>query len=277
MLSRTDLAMEIAEEKGKNIKVEKRGKILFNQLVIEKKEEEEFFKKEKGKYITLEFEDIIKTVDFKPLEREIVEALSSLFEKPFQNILVVGLGNMEITCDSIGPRVAEKIFATRHIREIFSKKEGFSELKSVAVIAPNVLGKTGIETGETIKGIIEKIGADAVIAIDALACRSISRLFKTIQFSSSGISPGAGVKNSRKELSFKTLGVPVIAVGIPTVVDAVSLAEELTGKDAKENNDLILTPKDADILCIKISEVIARAVNIFLQPEIDPEILFELV
>ena len=192
-------------------------------------------------------------------------------------MMIAGLGNSEITSDSIGPAVAKKILATRHIKKDFAEKLGLKGLKSVSVIAPDVLGKTGIETVEIIKGVVEKTKPDALIAVDALAAASFKRLFSTIQLCNSGISPGSGVKNKRKEISEKTIGIPVIAIGVPTVVDALSLGFELTGKEPSFDTDLIVTPKDADILCHKITEIISSALNIFLQPDIDREIIKALV
>jgi len=123
----------------------------------------------------------------------------------------------------------------------------------------------------------KKTKAEAVIVIDALAASSIKRLFKAIQVSNAGISPGSGVKNERKEISLKTLGIPVFAIGVPTVVDAENLAEELTNSAVLENADLILTPKDADVLCKKVSEIIARAINMFLHSEEHIKTVMELV
>ena len=145
------------------------------------------------------------------------------------------------------------------------------------MVAPNVLGKTGIEVSEIIESIVKKTAPQAVIVIDALASMSITRLFKTVQLCDTGISPGSGVKNSRRELSQKTLGVPVIAVGVPTVVDALTLAFEITEELPKNDTDMIVTPKDADLLCHRISEILSSSLNVFLQPNIAPEIIFSLV
>ena len=279
---RTDLAIEFTKnENYKNIDYkseEKRnGEVLstYTEIFSEKGEKET--KKEIGKYITLEFPSVDKIDCYEEIEKETVKALKLLLGEDKKNILVVGLGNDEITSDSIGPFTVKKILATRHIAGNFAEKIGLKGLKSVSAIAPNVLGKTGIESTEILKGIIEQIKPDAVIVIDALAAGSIERLFKTIQFSNNGITPGSGVKNSRKEISEKTLGVPVIAVGVPTVVDALSLAFEITEQIPKNDVDMILTPKDADILCKKISEILSKALNVFLQPLIEPEIIFSLV
>lgn len=279
---RTDLAIEFTkaenfEKNGFKSEENKNGEVLSTYTEIFSEKGEKQIKREKGKYITLEFPSVDKIDCYEEIEKETVKALKLLLGENNKNILVVGLGNDEITSDSIGPFTVKKILATRHIAGNFAEKIGLRGLKSVSTIAPNVLGKTGIEVTEILKGIIEQTRPDAVIVIDALAAGSIERLFKTIQFSNSGITPGSGVKNSRKEISEKTLGVPVIAVGVPTVVDALSLAFEITEQIPKNDTDMILTPKDADILCKKISEILAKALNVFLQPNIEPEIIFSLV
>ena len=244
-----------------------------NILKIENEQEEKQIGKPKGDYITLKFRDLMIYDDSGEIEEEIKESLKSLNAHEYKKILVVGLGNEEITSDSIGPKVAKKILATRHIAGEFSEKIGLKGLKSVSVIAPDVLGKTGIETVEIIKGVAEKVKPDLIIAVDALAAAGFKRMFSTVQLSNTGISPGSGVKNARKEISKNTVGVPVIAIGVPTVVEATSLSYELTGKEANFETDLIVTPKDADIQCHKITEIIASALNVFLQPDIDPEII----
>ena len=282
MSIRTDLAIELSKGKEKNIKgiksEEKRnGDVLTTFTEIFSEEGEKKIGKPKGKYITLQFPSVDKIDCYEEIEKEIIKSLEKLLEKEINNILVVGLGNEEITSDSIGPSVVKKILATRHIAGEFAEKIGLKGLKSVSIISPNVLGKTGLEVTEILKGIIKQTEVEAVIVIDALAAGSITRLFKTIQFSNTGISPGSGVKNRRKEISEKTLGIPVIAVGIPTVVDALSLAFEITEQIPKNDTDMIVTPKEADLLCHRISEILARAINVFLQPEIDKEILFSLV
>ena len=278
MSIRTDLAIEeIGEEKGIKTLNKTKGEVQINEVEISDEKTAEKLNKKAGKYITVEFPSLEKITDYEDIKNGIKESLHSLLKEKDDNILVVGLGNNEITADSIGPATAVKLLATRHIAGEFAEKIGLHGLKSVSVITPNVLGKTGIEVTETVAGLVEKIKPQAVIVIDALASRSINRLFRTVQLSDSGISPGSGVKNSRKELSLKTLGVPVIAVGVPTVMDAGNLAFELTGKETVSDTDMIVTPKDADLLCHRISEILAEALNVFLQPEIEEEILLKLV
>ena len=282
MSKRTDLAIELEENisgetSGIIKKAKKTNEISVSTIEIISDSAAQKLGKEKGKYITVEFPAVDKIDSFEDIKNEIILSLKELIPVGAENILVIGLGNDEITADSIGPKTAAKLLATRHIAGEFAENIGLSGLHSTSVLVPNVLGKTGIEVSEIAEGIISKIKPQAVIVIDALASMSINRLFKTVQLSNTGISPGSGVKNSRKELSKKNLGVPVIAVGVPTVVDALTLAFEITENIPKNDTDMIVTPKDADILCQKLSEILSEAINLFLQPEIAPEILFSLV
>lgn len=264
---RTDLAIESKKDDQNYEKSEyKKGDITVCE--IENREE---------KYITVSFDDLMRISDYGEIEKEVKNQIKALLPKEFEKIMVIGLGNREITPDSIGPSTAERLLATRHIAGEFAEKIGLSGLKSISVISPGVLGKTGVETGEITEGLVKKIMPDALIAIDALAAGSIKRVFRTVQITNTGISPGSGVKNSRKELSFKTLGVPVIAVGVPTVMTAQNLAFELCNKEPKEGEDFIVTPKDSDLLCHRISEILSKSINEALQPKIEPEILSALV
>ena len=233
--------------------------------------------KKAGEYITLKVGNINALTEFCDIEKATVKSLEKLLPKKRESILLIGLGNREITSDCIGPYTAEKILATRHIIGEFSEKIGLSGLKSVSVLEPGVLGKTGIESAETVSAVVNKIKPDAVIVIDALCAKNSENLFSVIQFTNTGISPGSGVKNTRKELSYETLGVPTVAIGVPTVVQANVIAKDLTGSENVPQNDLLLTPKDTDLLSHRISEILARALNIFLQPDTDREILFSLV
>lgn len=275
MSIRTDLAIENENlSQSEQFSQEKLGEIKITYAEIDNQNK---FSKPKGKYITLEFPNIERLTDFSDIELAIKVSLNQLLPKNRDNILVVGLGNTEITSDSVGPKTAEKILATRHIAGQFAKNIGLFDLKKVSVIAPNVLGKTGLEAAEIITSICKEVKPDAVIVIDALCSKSVKRLFSTIQMCDSGISPGSGVKNSRKEISFNTLGVPVVAVGIPTVVEADTIAFELTGKKPKTDLGLIVSPKEADIQCRKLSEILSNAINVFLQPKIDPQVILNLV
>lgn len=260
---RTDLAIESLKiEQNNSFFSEKEGNFTLYFAEISENEQSD---KPKGKYATLYFEDVDKITDFKPFEKQFKKALEML-SKPHKSVMVVGLGNREITADSIGVKTAEKILATRHIAGEFAKKIGLENLKSVSVIVPNVLGKTGLEVLEILKGITEKTKVDLVIVIDALCAKDKSRIFKTVQLTDSGIAPGSGVKNRRREISKNTLKTEVIAIGVPTVIEYPD-----------DNENLIVTPKECDILTEILSEILARNLNLFLQPDIDPEILFQLV
>lgn len=255
---------------------EKRGDVNITRIKIENEKEEKAAGKPRGSYTTLEFPDI--TISPPENLREAVKSeLERFLPEKRELILVAGLGNRDITPDAIGPAVAARIFATRHIPPGLAKTAGLKGLKQVAVISPGVLGQTGIEAGELIKAAADRIKPDAVIVTDALASKSRERLYKTVQLCNTGISPGSGVKNSRREISEKTVGVPVIAVGVPTVIDTDTLIEELTGAAPEVKTEMFVTPKEVDMLTVRISEILAEAINTALQPNIDPEIISELV
>lgn len=221
--------------------------------------------KPKGRYITINFGDINpenfeKTADCISLE------ISSLIPKG--TALIACLGNRNITPDAIGPMASEKIIATRHISEELPELKEFSSLRRVSVITMGVLGQTGIESAEIVKAVSRDINPDFVVVIDALACSDTERLCKTIQISTTGISPGSGVGNNRKELSEKALGVPVIALGIPTVVDMHTIAETLTNSPPDEEKpNMMVTPRDIDKLVERASRLIAFSLNKSLFPE----------
>ena len=204
------------------------------------------------------------------------EILSMLSPAPISkdfSIFVAGLGNAKIISDAIGPETVDRITVTRHLRN--REPEIFDRIKmcTVSALSPNVLGKTGIESAELIKHAAEKTSPDAIIVIDALASRSLERLARTIQISNTGITPGSGIGNVRSELNRESLGVPVISVGIPTVVDSSSLAfdmlmsagissitSDITDKlDAMER--FFVTPKEIDVIIEKSSVLLARALD----------------
>ncbi len=199
-------------------------------------------------------------------------------------VLIAGLGNNDITPDALGPKVAEGILATRHIDGRLSHSLGLGELRPVCVISPGVLGKTGMESAEMIKGVVDKIHPCAVIVIDALASRRLSRLGRTVQLCDTGISPGSGVGNTRKEISPATLGVPVVAIGVPTVVDATTLAHDLLGEEGDFGQDMtgngesmMVTPREIDTVISHAADLIALSINCALHPHLSPEVLTALV
>lgn len=223
-----------------------------------------------GTYCTVSFPRLDFVCDTTDIVNATVKALKTVFKNDTKNALVVGLGNTDITPDALGPFVADGVLATRHLDDSLKHDLGLQNLKRVCCLSPNVLGKTGIESYDLICAAVKKIKADLIIAVDALAARDPERLCRTIQISNSGICPGAGVNNSRKELSKNTIGIPVIAVGIPTVIDANSFFEN----DCQEN--MMVTPKEIDLLVEKGADILSRSINIFLQPELDIDIIESL-
>ena len=225
-----------------------------------------------GKYCTIEYERLDRIANTDNLTEALVSALKKLCPETVGTALVVGLGNTDITPDALGPFTANKILATRHLSDDFKKTLGLEDLRSVCAIIPGVLGKTGIEAFDLISAAISEIKPSLIIAVDALAARSADRLCRTIQLSDSGICPGSGVNNARRELSERTFSVPVIALGIPTVIDA----NRLLPQGDKTQDNMMVTPKDIDLLIGKSAAVLSRALNIFLQPALDAEVIDSL-
>ena len=281
MRARTDLAIELDEEVSGSLGVEKSassdGDIKVTRIRITSSEGEKTMRRRKGSYVTVEFPQLYKITDYSGLKKMLIKELKSLLPESPDRVLVVGLGNTDITPDAVGPLTAGKILATRHISGQFADGIGLKGLKSVSVLSPGVLGQTGIESAELIKGAAQAVKPEVVIIIDSLASRSTERLFRTVQLSDAGIAPGSGVKNSRREINSETLGVPVIAMGVPTVMDAEALAYELTGRETEKSSGMFVTPKEVDMLCGRISDILAAALNVFLQPDIDEDIVAGLV
>lgn len=221
-----------------------------------------------GSYCTISFPRLDFVSDSENIINATIKSLKNIITKPISQALVVGLGNADITPDALGPLVCNRVLATRHISRELQKDLGLDGLKSVSVITPNVLGKTGIESYDLVSATAKKIKPDIIIAVDALACRDPDRLCRTIQIADSGIVGGSGVNNARKPLNKDTVGVPVIAIGVPTVIDANSFF------DSSEN--MMVTPKEIDLLVEKAADIISRAINLFLQPEIDSETIESL-
>lgn len=209
-----------------------------------------------GKYITIEFNDIMN----KSIKRELIIQLKNMLDinglKKDSSILVVGLGNERSTPDSLGPLVIENIIVTRHLEIL-----GLNSERVVSAIKPGVTGETGIETKDIIKGVIEKIKPDFLIVIDALKSGSIKRLNKTIQLTDTGIHPGSGVQNKREKLDKKSLGIPVIAIGVPTVCDIKTIINESVDYEIQNIPDMIITPKEIDFVIDKMSDLISICIN----------------
>lgn len=233
--------------------------------------------KPQGRYLTFELDALIRREE--DAFPRACKALSTLLREllPHPNdgpVLIAGLGNRMITPDAIGPQTADHVIATRHL--VAQSPEVFADWRPVSALAPGVLGQTGVETGEVICGVLDRVRPAAVIAVDALAAGRLSRLLRTVQLADTGITPGAGVGNARAALNEETLGVPVIAVGVPTVVDGATLAHEISsqlGQPACEALDdlsqpVMITTRDIDREVADISRMIGYAVNMALHPHL---------
>lgn len=268
---RTDLAVELVTEDSlpHGVQVNRRGNAFqITEIVIDSDDHRRTLGKGKGRYITLESGSISRFCDnYEDMAQELASELKNLL--PEGEVLVTGLGNRDITPDAVGPWTAEKILATRHLRNELDDNEAdfLKSLRPVSCLAGGVLGQTGIETAELITAICREIKPSAVIAVDALACSDVQRLGTTIQISDSGISPGSGVANSRKELSAASLGIPVIAIGIPTVVDMHTIVRNFGDTEIPVGTpNMMVTPRDIDRLAERGAELIACGINLALQP-----------
>ncbi len=187
-------------------------------------------------------------------------------------VLVVGLGNRAVTPDTLGPRAADMVLATRHIRGEFARAAGLTDLRPTAVLTPGVLGQTGTESVEIVRGVCREVQPAAVVVVDALAARSVERLGCTVQLCDTGISPGAGVGNNRRPLNREVLDVPVIGMGVPTVVDALTLVRDYLREDipAADTPPMMVTPREIDLVINRAARLIALAINGALQPAYSP-------
>ena len=304
---RTDLAIEAREAipsydekeiEGVRIDTEFDGDIEITHVRILNKKGSKALGKPAGNYITIESPSM-KENDIENHEKIIkitAERIASLTKlKEDSVILVAGLGNWNVTPDALGPKTISKVLVTRHLdAEIPIQIEG--RVRRVAAVSPGVMGITGVETFEMIEGLIGKIKPDVLIAVDALAARKLSRINAAIQMSDSGITPGAGVGNKRTELSEETLGIPVISIGVPTVVDAATLVNDTMDKMLEEmieaaeqgkefykmlkelaeeekykliydllapyKGNMFVTPKEVDAVVDRLAYIIANSINI---------------
>ena len=294
MERRTDLAVEERELFGEDVKGvdyedEKIGGLKIERLRIRTERAGQLLKKPKGTYITAELPPLTDNV--RDTDERLL-ALSGEIRKllPVNGlVLVAGLGNPEITPDALGPKTASKVMATRHITGEIARSTGLDCLRAVAVTNTGVTGQTGIETGEMLLGVIKRIRPSALIVIDALASRRLERLGCTIQISDAGISPGAGVGNHRARIDSSTMGVPVIAIGVPTVVDALTLAFDLLditdekegvrlmGEVSPKGRAMVVTPKEVDLLVDRAAKLISLSINYALQSGIEVDDLLNLL
>lgn len=276
MQNRTDLALELKEEKNLGstqsgivvkTRIDTANHIKETKIMIKNKKGEQSLGKPKGNYITIEARDL--SANDGSFHKEMSEALflnlkEMLYKK--EKILVAGLGNANVTADSLGPKVINNLCITRHL-----KREGIGRYPlELSAIAPGVMAQTGIETSEILESLVTKIKPDALIAIDALAARSSSRLNKTIQISDTGIAPGSGVGNHRNEITEHTIGVPVFAIGVPTVISVPAILHDLVGNRFDENGyetmdeeflSMHVTPKNIDESMKRISYTISEGIN----------------
>lgn len=293
---RTDFAderLEICNEKdyaNKGIKVENRkisDKLDICKVDVTNSDGEKLLGKKIGTYTTINIKDLeIITKDEFEAVKKIFATEIGTFIKDARSLLIIGLGNSETTADSIGPKVVNNLKITRHILKYEPDLLPKNTI-STSAIAPGVLGTTGIETEEIVKSMVEIVKPDKTIVIDAMATSNTERLLKTIQISDTGIEPGAGVNNKRKEISKDTIGVPVIAIGVPTVVDAAVIVaqsfeklsekfgefEFLKGSSFEErykliklssDEDLVVMPKDIDSLVDNLKEIISFGINNYM-------------
>ncbi|MBQ1943739.1 MAG: GPR endopeptidase [Ruminococcus sp.] len=291
MQMRTDLAIEARELAGDRVagtdyREYRENGMKISRLTVKTQRAGQLLGKDAGTYITVEMPSLTDNFTetderIKTIGREIRRLL------PVNGLLLVaGLGNEEITPDSLGPKTGARVLATRHITGELARAAGLDRLRPVAVMNTGVTGQTGIETGEYILSVVKRIRPNAVIAVDALASRRIERLGKTVQISDAGISPGAGVGNHRTRINKETIGVPVIAIGVPTVVDAQTFAGDLLSDSAVRRSavlpdrnvrQMIVIPREIDLLTERASRLLAFSLNAAMQNAFDLKELVSLM
>ena len=303
--ARTDLAIETLDDKprhrprGVDVQEERDGRIAISRVHITSVEGERLIGKPRGWYVTIDAPDLRQRnseVQEQVARRLAGEIARLLPLKPDAKVFVVGLGNWHATPDALGPKVVAALLVTRHLADQVPE-DLRGQLRSVAALAPGVLGITGIETGEIIRGIVDSIRPDAVVVVDALASRSIERILRTIQLSDTGIQPGSGVGNHRAGIDQEALGIPVLAIGVPTVVHAATIAADTIDLLARKVEDpdaaralqsmgrsdrrqmiaevlhqavgeLMVTPKEIDLLIEDMAKVVAAGVDAALHPQV---------
>lgn len=265
---RTDLALEslAAAKQQQGITQTVRGKnFTITEITVPDDDSGRPIGKGKGRYITLEGQSLSRfSDDYKEMAEELAGELRPLLPEE-GTVLVAGLGNTDITPDALGPRTAGKVLATRHLRDALGEEEDFlRSLRPVAVIAGGVLGQTGLESAELIRAVAEAVQPAAVIAVDALACTALSRLGTTVQISDAGIAPGSGVANHRTALDAAAFGVPVIGIGVPTVIGMQSI----TGvPPLPRQQEMMVTPRDIDRLIAQAAHLLGCGINLALHPQ----------
>lgn len=277
---RTDLAMEaeaLQQESGAPDGVrsarERRGSFFLTTVEVLDARGEAALGKPRGRYVTLELDAFLRREEnaFSEAAALLAEVLRSMLKlEKTGNCLVVGLGNRGITPDAVGPDTVDCVMVTRHLTD--RMPEDFSFFRPVSAFCSGVLGTTGIESSDLVRAVTEQVQPTAVIVIDALASREPRRLCRTVQIADTGIVPGSGVGNARQAISREVLGVPVIAVGVPTVVDAATLTVDLAARagadlenaDFGEAGGMIVTPRDIDKNVRDIAKLIGYGLNLAL-------------
>ena len=304
---RTDLALEARESfeeddvKIRGVRIEEEDdeelEIHTTRVVIETENGAKTMGKPVGTYITMEAPNMSAPDEdyHREISQKLAEHLKSLMGEGEKSVLIVGLGNRDVTPDALGPQVIQNLKITRHIikeygkagmiREFGAASLGEEQRNPVSGIVPGVMAQTGMETLEIIRGVVKETHPDLIIAVDALAARSTRRLNRTIQITDTGINPGSGVGNHRNGLNKQVLGIPVIAIGVPTVVDAAtivndtmeSLIHALDMEDYAQKyqlikeripshlNTMFVTPKDIDETVKRLSYTISEGLNLALQ------------
>lgn len=296
---RTDLALEAresiseADSELRGVSVEEYYKeqedIRVTKVVIDTKNAAKAMGKAMGCYVTMEAPAMVEPDE--DYHREISDCLAEelLAMMPNsgneQSVLVVGLGNRDVTADALGPQVVDNLFITRHVVKEYGKAAyNCRKMNLISSIEPGVMAKTGMETAEIIKGVVKETAPDLLIVVDALAARSTRRLNRTVQITNTGIQPGSGVGNHRNALTEESLGIPVIAIGVPTVVDAATIVGDALEKLLKEDNEfdrmkymghhrhafaelnnMYMTGKDIDAVVKRVSFTVSEGINIALE------------
>lgn len=296
---RTDLALEARESIGdaegevRGIRVEEYYKetedIRVTKVFIDTRNAARVMGKPMGIYVTMEAPAMVEPDE--DYHREISECLADELlgiipgAEEEQSVLVVGLGNREVTADALGPQVVDNLFITRHVVKEYGKAAyNCKKMNVISSIEPGVMAKTGMETAEIIKGVVRETNPDVLIVVDALAARSTKRLNRTIQITNTGIQPGSGVGNHRNALTKESLGIPVIAIGVPTVVDAATIVgdalEKLLQGDEEfdrvkymgqhrtafaELNNMYMTGKDIDAVVKRVSFTVSEGINLAME------------
>jgi len=297
---RTDLAFEACqwymesaqaqEIEGVSFAEEEIEGIALKRVVVTSDKAADLLQKRKGNYITVHADNVEYLSDYEVVAKIIAHEVKSLISlKEDDSVFVVGLGNRNITADALGPKVVSGLVISRHLKEQMPSLS--NDLNRVSAISPGVLGITGIETGEIVQGICEKLSPTHVIAIDSLAASNLNRIANTIQISDTGIVPGSGVGNHRRALTKETLGVPVLAIGVPTVVGISVIAKQSmeylaentavkTREDEKNEilsdflqpyDQMVVTPKNIDLIVSKVAKIIASGLNLALHPKLTLE------